>query len=148
MAVIQSSFRAWENLLTFFHSSGKPHRVSTVLQKNMAFYRCLLVIVTLITMAESFPKPDSTTLTLGMLLRKTVEKRRQGIWLFFILKKEEKLYFMLFTAKPVSFTQSLQLTIIKHSCQTDYMLMLLVNVIIFRDFNFATLKPRSSLSAG
>ena len=50
----------------------------------MAFYKCLLVIVTVITLADNVPTPESTTLSLGMLLRKTVERRKQGILLYVI----------------------------------------------------------------
>ena len=84
----------------------------------MAFYRCLLVIVTVITLAESVPTPDSTTLSLGMLLRKTVEKRRQGILLYVILSMRKIILFTLFTAK---------LMLIPNHCKWQYLYTRVIN---------------------
>ena len=61
----------------------------------MAFYKCLLVIVTVITLADNVPTPESTTLSLGMLLRKTAERRKQGILLMFTAMRKIILCYLL-----------------------------------------------------
>ena len=59
------------------HSPAKCHRVSIFLQ-NMGVYKCLCVFVILISLAETVPKPETTTLSIEMILKKTMQKRRKG----------------------------------------------------------------------
>ena len=80
------------------HSPAKCHRVSIFLQ-NMGVYKCLCVFVILISLAETVPKPETTTLSLEMILKKTMQKRREGTLHVCYSKKVEKSHFMLFHCK-------------------------------------------------
>ena len=68
--------------MSFIHRA-RPIENSTLLQKrNMALYQCLSVLVIVIIVADSVPLPDTSTMSLGMLLKKTAEKQKAGIVCF------------------------------------------------------------------
>ena len=48
----------------------------------MALYQFLSVLVIVIIVSDSVPLPDTSTMSLGMLLKKTAEKRKAGVICF------------------------------------------------------------------
>ena len=53
----------------------------------MALFKVLSILVIVMTLSDCLPYPDTSTLSLGMLLKKTAEKRKAGVNRFLLLSK-------------------------------------------------------------